>query len=200
MRFFRALAWIGLLGSALSSSRAQVVPPIGYSFSISAHSDYPDSSQELTNAVLGQSFGHYSEPPQAGPWVGWRNTVPSITFHFTAPQTFLLIEIGTTRHVAAGVGLPGTIRIAGQEFHFAPTTFGDDVRDWLVLEGPFSTVVDGSVSALTIEFDDPSAEWLMLDEIRFSAVPEPSSVALIAGLVALAIGWRWRSLAARACA
>ncbi len=181
---FSAAVFLALAFAVGSTARAQWVVPTSYSYSVAPNSNgnyYPDSSgSELIDSTLGLSFGNYSTESQAGAWTGWVNgTVPTISFQFDSAQTFSRIEIGTTRHDGAAVGLPSTITISGTTFNFTSGAMADDTRDWLVLEGTFFTTGGGNV--LAVAFGSSYSSWLMLDEVRFTAIPEPANVAALLG-------------------
>jgi hypothetical protein len=187
------LLTLALIGA--SSSRAQFVVPISYSFSVAPNSDgnsYPDSGNELTDGVLSLNFNNYHSPAEAAAVTGWIGLAPSITFQFAAAQTFSRIEVGTSRWVVAGVVLPPSVTIAGSTFNLNVTAldpFPENTRGWLVFDGNFNTTI-GSV--LTIDFGN-SGNWLMLDEVRFTAIAEPSTCAALFGLTALGFaGYRRR--------
>lgn len=170
---------------------AQTILPTGYTFTVSPSAPYPDSGNELTDANPGLSFSHYNDAPDAIPWVGWQNAAPTVAFQFSADQTFSRIEIGTTRHNGASVGLPTSVTTTSLTFNFGADDFADNFRGWLVLDGAFSTTLVGGIPTLTMDFGGAHAQWLMLDEIRFTAVPEPAhfasvlSAILLGGAVAL---------------
>jgi hypothetical protein len=195
MRLCRFVPWVLALAGLGTVGRAQVIVPVGYSYSLAPSSAYPDGGGELTDDVLGLSFSHYSEAAEAVAWSGWRFTGPSIDFQFGAPQTFSRIEIGTARHDAAGVALPFSVTAAGTLFNFSNSDLGNDVRDWLVIDGTFATTLVGGVPTLTVGFGNPQAEWLMLDEVRFTAIPEPTGAAAVAAAAAVLFALRRRRVA-----
>lgn len=178
-----ALLAVGFV--ATSDARAQFVTPTGYSFSIAPNSNgnyYPDSGGELTDGVLGLSFSHYANEFAATAWTGWVNTAgPTISFQFSSAQSFSRIEIGTTRHDGASVGLPATVTITGTAYNFSSGTLANDTRDWLVFDGTFGTSFVNDIPTLSIAFGASYLQWLMVDEVRFTAVPEPGASAAIIG-------------------
>ena len=190
-----ALLTLALTGGSIA--RAQFVVPTSYTFSIAPNSNansYPDTGGgELIDTTLGLSFGNYTSDSQAGAWTGWVNTVPTVSFQFGSAQTFSRIEVGTTRHDAAAVGLPSTITISGTTFNFTSGSMANDTRNWLVLDGTFSTTTGSNL--LAIAFGSSTSQWLMLDEVRFTAIPEPAAAAALIGamLVGVTIVTRRRS-------
>jgi hypothetical protein len=181
-RFIGMAVMMLSLGVAAS---AQFTQPVSYGSSASPSTYYPDSTgQELTDGVLGLDFTAYNSPPEASVWTGWDNVSPDITFEFGAPTTFSRIEIGTNRHVGAGNGLVQSITVSGNTFNFAATDLPNDTRGWLVLDGTFATNGAGS---LTLAFGPHYSQWFFLDEVRFTAVPEPADTAAIFGVVLIGV-------------
>ena len=92
--------------------------------------------------------------------------------------------MGTNRRGSAGNGLVESIAISGNTFNFAADAMPDNTRDWLVLDGAF--VTDGT-GALTLDFGPHYTEWFFLDEVRFTAVPEPADMAAIVGAILISV-------------
>jgi hypothetical protein len=179
----RARSSFAILAVSLTA-RAQLVMPTSYAYATAPNPLYPDSGGELTDGIPGLSFSNYSAPPQAGPWTGWSNSTTAIEFRFSSAQVFSQIEVGTTRHDGASVGVPGDIVVAGTTFSFTNGNMVNNTRGWLALPGPFTTTLVGGVDTLTLNFGLANSQWLMLDEVQFTAIPEPVHGILFAALVA----------------
>jgi len=187
---------LALIGAAVS--RAQFVTPTSYDYGSTPPSTtgpsgptniYPDAGHELTDGVLGLSFNHYANELEADVWTGWANVAPTISFQFTTMQTFSRVEIGTNRMDGNGIPALASVTIAGSPFTTG-VALPDVTRDWLAFDGSFSTSLVGGVPTLTLSLTSTApAQWIMLDEVRFtSAIPEPAeSVLLIALLGATAL-------------
>jgi hypothetical protein len=161
---------------------AQFVQPLSYSALVGAHPVYPDSGDvELTDGVTGLDFSAYSNASEAYDWSGWRYSGPAtVTFQFGSAMSFSRIEVGVDRHSGAGNELVDSITVSGNTFNFAASTIPDNTRDWLVLDGTLAT--DGS-GALNLDFGSNYGEWFFMDEIRFTAIPEPAGTTAIIGAV-----------------
>lgn len=173
--------------ASVTAARAQFVTPTGYTFTPAPNANggftYPDSGGRLTDGATGLTFNNYTVPADAPVWVGWFNVSPTISFQFATAQTFSRIEIGTTRSDAAGIFVLTGATVAGSTFT-SGITLSDLTRDWLVFDQNFSTTDVGGIPTITISLTSGS-QWIMLDEVRFSAIPEPADTAIVISLVAL---------------
>ncbi len=196
----RMLPLLLLFCGTTAVSRAQFVTPTSYTFNQAPTADgdfsYPDSGEELIDGATGVSFDHYADPSEAGVWTGWFRSTPSINFQFSSPQTFSRIEIGTTRKDSSGIGVLSGVDLNGTSFTTG-ISLADNTRDWLTFDGAFSTTDVGGVDTFTLSLTTAS-DWIMLDEVRFTAIPEPAEISLLCSLVAAGVfvGWRKRNPAA----
>jgi hypothetical protein len=180
---------------------AQLVVPAGYSITTpegtaqgGTYDYFDDTGTQLTDGVFGGNLW-YDDLDGPGPhgnayeWVAWVAVEPSLTFNFSKPVSIQSVTIGFSRGSGGGVYLPANVTIAGQPFSLTGNEFADDLRQDLTftLTSPFVG------TDLTIDLSDGNAgAWIFLDEVQFTAVPEPASVWL-AGLAGVAvIGWRRR--------
>lgn len=187
-----ALLVVLALGVA-SAARAQFVVPSSYSYGVAPSTTgpsgptniYPDSGGELTDGLLGQSWSHYANELEAVVWTGWANVTPSISFRFPSSQTFSRIEIGTVRENGAAIGALTSVTIAGTTFT-SGVALTDGTRDWLVFDQSFSATLVGLDPTLTISLTTTMpSQWIMIDEVRFTAIPEPAESALLVSLLTI---------------
>lgn len=185
------LAFAGATGA-----RAQFVVPTGYSYGAvppstsgpnGASNIYPDSGGELTNGVTGISFSNYTDEIAAAVWTGWANVSPTISFQFATMQTFSRIEVGAARLDSSGIGALTSVTLAGTTFT-SGIVITDDGREWLVFDQSFSTTLVGGIPTLTLTLTTTSpSQWIMLDEVRFTAIPEPAETVALLSLAAASV-------------
>ena len=131
------------------------------------------------------SFDHYVTELDAAAWTGWANATPSISFQFSTSQTFSRIEIGTVRADGQGINALTSVTIAGVTFS-SGVVITDGTRDWLIFDQSFSTSLVGLDPTLTISLTtSPVTHWIMLDEVRFTAISEPAEFTLLVSLLAV---------------
>jgi hypothetical protein len=189
--FLSASVLLTLALAGVSTARAQFVVPTSYSFSVAPNNhggfSYPDTGGgELIDNTPGSLASFTFSTAPDGPFVGWYTVTPTITFQFSSAQTFSRIEIGTVQYPGASIGLPSTITVSGTPFNFTSGALTEDTRGSLILNGTFAT--DGT-NTLTITFGSPvsSLEWLFLDEVRFTAIPEPAQTAALLSLATVSV-------------
>ena len=178
----------------MPASRAQFVVPTSYSYggvppSTTGPSGptniYPDSGGELTNGITGVSFNNYANEIAAAVWVGWANVTPTVSFQFATMQTFSRIEVGTARWDFSGIGALTSVTLEGTTFT-SGVAIADNSRGWLVFDQSFSTTLLGGIPTLTLSLTTTSpSQWIMLDEVRFTAIPEPAETAALFSLAAV---------------
>ena len=62
----------------------------------------------------------------------------------------------------------------------------DGTRNWLVFDQNFSTTLVGGIPTLTISLTTTlPSQWIMLDEVRFTAIPEPAHAGLLISVLAV---------------
>lgn len=134
---------------------------------------------ELTDGVI--SAAH----DWTGPYVGWLNINPTITFHFDGPPTITEIVFHfDDNDGGAGVGAPLSVEIDGGAAVPIADPAGSD---------PFAFSVTG-LSITKSSFDvviNRRTEWIMLSEVQFfgeaAQTPGPAPLALLAaGFVGIA--------------
>jgi hypothetical protein len=214
-RPFSPLA-ISLLALAAVSAQAGTVSPASYD-SINGFGQasgglfnywdaaYNGTGQTTTDgAALTGGLGDLADgvvPTQAwdqvesaagnGPYVGWKELDPTITFHFASPVSLDAITVyADNANGDGGVAAPKGITVDGTFYAFATPE----------VKGPVALTTSGlsfTGQDLTVTVNR-NAYWTFVSEVAFSgsAVPEPSTVALQAlglGLVACAIRRRQRS-------
>jgi hypothetical protein len=147
---------------------------------------------ELTDGIIPTSNWSVTEPPDGdGPYVGWQNFDPTITFHFVAGTTINGVTIYLDdSNGAGGVSPPSAIRINGQQYNIADPAAG----------APFAFTVTGLALTGDLQLELlRRGEWTFASEVQFngiagvSAVPEPASLTLLGiGMAALAARRRRR--------
>jgi hypothetical protein len=136
---------------------------------------------DLTNGVIAiASWAVVEAPPGAGPYVGWENRNPTITFNFASVINFTRVRIHLDDSGGGGgVNAPSSATIAG-------TTYG--ITDPAGLS-PFWAEFDVTgTSGNSLEITlNRNGQWTFASEFEFqdaSAVPEPSTMGV--GAAALA--------------
>lgn len=185
--FFCLLSVLALASATVV--RAQVVPITSYSYLSSPSGGYPDNGGELTdgNAVVHvwPDFSSFD----TSPLVGWQNTEGRIRFDFGSAVTIR----SATFHFAdsnggAGVFFPANISLSNasntfvQSFSLAdPDGSGNTVAATV---GGFEVTTDHLILVIPA---DINLQWQMISEASFSAsaIPEPSTYAMMAGTLAL---------------
>ena len=186
MRFPPAVLFAVLALVCATGAHAQFVVPTGYTYNAGPSSYYPDDTgMDLSNGTTGIPFSNPFNAEQLAAWTGWDNSNPSINFQFATPQVFSRVEIGTTRWDAAGVGPLSSAAVEGFNFVSGVALANGD-RDWVVLDGAFATTTVGGVPTLMISMVR-TAQWTMLDEVRFTAIPEPAQTAAVLGALMLGV-------------
>lgn len=191
-----------IAGLALSAAHATPLAPASYEMSngeTGSYTYWDDSydgsgSNTTSLAPLSDGLGDLTDGVIAtqnwfntpGPYVGWLNINPTITFSFDGT-----VAIDTvTLHVddangAGGVATPGSVSIAGTNYAIADPAGA----------APFAVTIGGlgfTGATLDIQLFEGSAPWLFVSEIEFAGsvvrTPEPGSMGLLGlglGLVAL---------------
>jgi hypothetical protein len=146
---------------------------------------------DLTDGIIDTTLGWYAaeSPAGPGPYVGWLDIAPSLTFEF-APGSIvdaLTIYVDDSNGFG-GVSTPSAARINGG----ALIPLADGASG-----APLSFTFDGlSVTGpLTLELFDGTAPWIFLSEVTFegrtASVPEPGLLALVGLGAAGPLGRRW---------
>lgn len=141
---------------------------------------------DLSDGVVAtQNWINVENAEGTGPYVGWRDTDPTIVFHFGESLRFTSITLhADDADGGGGVFAPGGVTIGGTTYSFAdpvgpaPNTFTVDGLD-----------VVGTDLTVTIHRRHDSS-WTFLSEVSFqaAAVPEPGQWALmVAGLATLGL-------------
>lgn len=147
---------------------------------------------DLTDgAIATQNWFDVENAAGTGPYVGWRDTDPTLVFHFSESLRLSSITLhADDANGQGGVFAPGGITIGGTTYNFAdpagsaPNTFTIDGLDLV-----------GQDIAVTLHQRNNSDSWIFLSEVSFqaTAVPEPGHWALaLAGLATLGVWQRSR--------
>ena len=172
------------------AAHAQDIPISSYSYNTGPSGSYPDTGGiELRNGVTDTIVWNGSNSPTAGnvaPLVGWQFSNPNITFSLGSAQTIRKVTIWfADSNGAAGVRMPASVTLTAGSFsqNFIvtdPSGAGTTVP----VEFTGFEVTSSSMNVLVNQI--PSGNWVMLSEVQFSAIPEPSAWAALAGTLALA--------------
>ena len=134
---------------------------------------------DLTDGVAaGDNWFNTENVAGTGPYVGWANLDPVITFHFDEPRQWQTIRI----HVddadgAGGVSTPSAVTVgigpASEAFPIADPA--GDAPFWIELDvsnlGAAENQVEIELTANNI--------WVFASEVEFIAVPEPATAGLL---------------------
>lgn len=180
---------------AVASVLAIVASPLGavqftfsgYSYSVAPSGTYPDSGGELTDGdAIVPVWPNPAVDAEFGRLVGWQAD-PTITFTFASPVTVgSVTAFFADSDGSAGVALPASVTITdggsfSQLFNVVDSP-GSGLTIPLTFDG-FSITTD----TLTLSFVR-SSSWGMLSEVQaFSAIPEPSAAAALAGFATLGV-------------
>ena len=143
---------------------------------------------DLTDGVVASDNWTVTEAPAGpGPYVGWDNVNPLITFNFSALTDFMFLRIHfDDSNGSGGVSAPASVTINGTNF-----TIADPVGS-----SPFWAQFDisglASTNQLAVQINRQTS-WVFASEFEFedaslSGVPEPSTMFIMGGgLSALAL-------------
>ena len=142
---------------------------------------------DLTDGVAADNNWFVTEaPPGAGPYVGWNNVNPIITFYFGGVINFSRVRIHFDDSQNGGVTAPSSVTINGS--NFGVTDPAGVAPFWADFD------VSGLASTDQLSFQlNRNTEWVFASEFEFeddslSAVPEPATMFLMGGsLSALAL-------------
>lgn len=193
---------------AVGGSHAVQVVPVSYDMSngVSGTYQYWDDSYsgsgcitcdgsplsggrgDLTDGVIASSNWQIAEAPAgAGPYVGWTNFNPTISFHFGQTVSIGSVTVYMDDSQFGGVVAPASVVIGSTTYPVIDPAG----------TAPFAFTVTGLNfvgSDLNVTINR-NGQWTFVSEIQFqSPVPEPgTSVTLLAGLLVLAGSIRLRS-------
>lgn len=142
---------------------------------------------DLTDGLIPTANWFVTEAPAGpGPYVGWLNINPTITFSFDQAYTFNALTFHfDDSNGNGGVGAPAGVTIAGQSF-----AIGDPAG-----AAPFSytaTLAPVTASELVVTIARGNS-WVFLSEVEFDAdttgvVPVPAALPLlVSGLAGLGV-------------
>lgn len=194
----------GLLALAVANALpAQVVVPVNYTATPAqgqavggSWNYFDDTGTQLIDGVLGvDNWTANLGNGNAYEWVGWLTIQPVITFNFSLPVTVTSVTLGLSRDEGAGIYIPPSITIGGESFSLASNAFANSSRADLTFN--LTRSVAGNQLMLTV--NNIPGQWAFVDEVKFTAVPEPSSLGLLgcgAALLACLAWFRTRRNAA----
>lgn len=149
---------------------------------------------DLTDGIIAPATWNITEAPAgAGPYVGWLNRNPLISFFFDQVYVFNTLTIHYDNSGLGGVARPSSIQVAGMSFTLPAEATGGT--------GSFTANL-GGVSADRLDLlVVRTSNWVFLSEVSFDVeelapVPLPASgLALLAGLGGLAAARRRKQAA-----
>ncbi len=151
---------------------------------------FDDTGVQLTDGIYGVDnwtanlgYGNAQE------WVGWITVNPTLTFAFNSPVTVNKVSIDFARaEPGAGIYLPTQVTIGGVAFALSGAELADQTRGTLEFVGSWTG------NSLSVEITTRGRNWVFVDEVQFSAVPEPAHWAGASGLglVVFCLHRRWR--------
>ena len=138
---------------------------------------------DLTDGIIAADNWFVTEAPAGnGPYVGWMNLNPTITFHWNTTVTINSVTFYLDdANGAGGVNAPASVMVDGNLFSIAEP----------VGSAPFAFTANGfsfTGNDLVVTLNRKNA-WVFLSEVEFNAmaVPEPETYALmLVGLGAIA--------------
>ncbi len=166
---------------------ADPITPLSYAYAPSTPPvNYPDSGGELTNGIIGTTS--FSDPQWVGFHVGVETFPVKVTFDFGSVTNFTGISIYGLNYPAAGIAPMTTFTVSystnGSTFGGAQvfnTTAAEQAGNPAVED--YSRALSGAGRYIQLSMDTarPSGQpYLFVSEVDFQAVPEPSTVALMA--------------------
>ncbi len=145
----------------------------------------------LTDGVIAtQPWDAVSNPQGTGPYVGWKDTSPTITFHFGSTVTIDSITLYVDDSNVGGVTAPSAVFVNG--------TSHDNSNYANFFPGPEAIALNGLDivgNSVTITLMNHPKSWVFMSEITFdgfvTSVPEPGNVAMMLAGLGL-MGWMAR--------
>ena len=176
---------------ALPLSAQIVVVPLNYTATAGqgqaqggSFNYFDDTGRQLIDGTFGvNDWTANLGQGNAYEWVGWVTVDPTIVFNFSTPVAITAVTIGFSRHWASGIFLPGTVTIGSESFSLTGTELNDFTRADLT----FNLAQPVFSNQLTLSLSDGNGNrWIFLDEVQFTAVPEPPVTwLLVMGCVAI---------------
>lgn len=189
--YFLSCLLSGLALTSAATAHAQTIPISSYSYIAGPSGSYSDNGSELTDGIAVVQAWPDTSGLDVQPLVGWQNSEGRIRFNFAGVVTIR----SATFHFAdsnssAGVYFPSAISLTN-----ASATF---LREFPLADPAGSgTTVGATVGGFEINTDHlilvmpniPGEQWHMISEASFSAsaIPEPSTYAMLAGSLALGL-------------
>jgi hypothetical protein len=129
---------------------------------------------DLTDGVIASSNWNIAEAPAGnGPYVGWVNKNPTITFNFGTTVWIDSVTLYLDDANLGGVLQPGSVDINGNNYVVTDPTPGDFLPFGITFSG-----LNATGSTLTLQLFRQNS-WVFLSEVEFdghvvsSAIPEP---------------------------
>lgn len=177
------------IGALTNSNASSIIDIVSYLYHSAPETFYVDSGGELTDDQAKDYVVWPGAISDVSPLVGWQTVDGDITFNFDSAQAVGSLTLWMAdSDGSAGVVLPGQVRLidgAAQSIGTFDVTnpAGSGTTVPIVISG-FTSITD----SIRVELlNGNNAQWSMLTEVEFAAVPEFSSYALFAGLAML--GW-----------
>lgn len=197
MRKFLVFGFSALGSAALAISPTSYDMPNGNGLAVGGSFNYWDlnytgsGNTTLDNAPLTNGLGDLTDGfvsnqnwsvveniAGTGPYVGWSELDPTVTFRFGSVSAINQITVyADDADGGGGVSLPDAVRINGTLF---------DVDQNMAGREPKALVFSGlglNTDTVDVQFIR-SNRWVFVSEVTFSAVPEPGTIAAL-GLGAL---------------
>lgn len=146
---------------------------------------FDDTGSQLTDGVFGGNIWSADlGSGNAREWVAWITVEPTLTFNFSTSVSISAVTLGLSHGVSGGVYIPTSVTIGSETFALTGSEFGDNLRQDLTFT--LATPFVGNQLTIGLSDGDPG-RWIFLDEVRFTAVPEPTAgwLVLPVGLAAL---------------
>lgn len=130
---------------------------------------------DLTDGVIATDNWFVTEASNSGPYVGWVNINPLITFNFASTTTFQNVRIYFDDAKTGGVSAPASVSINGTTFNV------NDPAGTAPFFNDFDISSFAPTNTLAVQLNRADA-WVFASEFQFSAAsaaaPEPSALAL----------------------
>ena len=148
---------------------------------------------DLTDGIIATKNYDSYYPVSPGPYVGWYNMNPIITFHFGSVIDLSSLTLFLDNFHSNLVYLPSSVTLS----------MGGTTLTYSIYDGNTATPIAATFSNLNLFGDtltmtlnsQKSNEWTFLSEVEFdgtNVVPEPATILLVGPVLLGLAGYTWR--------